>query len=135
MLRRSLRNLTQRRCLAVVVLVLAGCASEPDPSYTEFVVAVGEETFSVRTSSPEVARLARESLAGRRALFPAGPLRRGDGGFNWPWSWHHDPDAVALVEVAIEVCDARPSYVEQHLEQFLAVGYCPWGGRVIAIRP
>lgn len=114
---------------------LAGCTSAPDPPHTDFVVAVGEETFVVRTTRAEVAARARDSLAGRRSLFPAGPLARGDGGFNRPWSWHHDPERVDFVEAAIEVCDGRPSYVEERLADFLALGYCPWGGRVVAVRP
>jgi hypothetical protein len=38
-----------------------------------------------------------------------------------------------MVEAAIEVCDGTPSYVEAHLEDFPT--YCPWGGRVVAVRP
>lgn len=59
-----------------------------------------------------------------------GPLRRGDGGFNAPWTWHLDPAETRFVEVAIEICDGRPSYVEAHQPDFPR--YCPgaptwWG--------
>jgi hypothetical protein len=121
--------------LGAAWLALGACASSPDAAYTEFVVAVGEEIFVVRTTRAEVAARARDSLAGRSRLFPAGPLEQGDGGFNRPWSWHHDPERVDFVEAAIEVCDGRPSYVETHLEDFLALGYCPWDGRVVSVRP
>lgn len=90
------------------------------------------ETFVVRvTDGGEIARF-REAVAGRRSGFPLGPLRRGNGGFNAPWSWHLDPATTRLVEVAIEVCDGTPSYVEAHQGEFPT--YCPWGSRIVAER-
>ena len=88
----------------------------------------------MRTTDPETTLLAQENLRGANKRFPIGPLRRGNGGFNAPWSWHLDPDRVRLTEAAIEVCDGNPSYVEAHLDEFLGLGYCPWGGRVVAVR-
>ena len=61
-----------------------------------------------------------------------GPLLRGDGGFNAPWSWHFDPGQVRMTEAAIEVCDGQPSYVEAHLSDFPT--YCPWSARVVRQR-
>ena len=37
-----------------------------------------------------------------------------------------------MAELAIEVCDGQPSYVEKNLGDFPT--YCPWGARVIAER-
>jgi hypothetical protein len=71
-------------------------------------------------------------MAGRRVGFPMGPLRRGDGGFNAPWTWHLDPDQTRLVEAAIEICDGTPSYVETHQDEFPT--NCPWGGRIVSER-
>jgi hypothetical protein len=45
-----------------------------------------------------------------------------------------DPEQVRLTEVAVEVCDGRPSYVEENLDDFLMVGYCPWSGRIVSER-
>ena len=123
---------------ASVVLVALGvgcCGSEPDRPFTEFIVAVGEESFVVRASDPETIRLGHENIRGAISVFPIGPLRRGDGGFNTPWSWHLDPDRVRFTEVAIEVCDGAPSYVEEHVDEYAQIGYCPWGGRVVGVRP
>jgi sterol desaturase/sphingolipid hydroxylase (fatty acid hydroxylase superfamily) len=121
------------RLLVLGGFFLVGCDGEPARRpYGEFLVAVDRETFVLRATDPETIRLATENFRGRNAMFPIGPLRRGDG-FNPPWSWHFDPDRVRLTEVAIEVCDGRPSYVEEHLEDFLA-GYCPWGARVVGLR-
>ena len=117
-------------------LMSASCGtSEPSAPFVDFVVAVTDETFVLRASDPETIAAAYDNLRGGNGSFPIGPLRQGDGGFNAPWSWHIDPDEARLTEVAIEVCDGRPSYVEEHVEDFLAIGYCPWGGRIVGVRP
>jgi hypothetical protein len=126
-----------RVCRALALLVaICGCSSEssggPSPGTAEFVVDVAGERFVLRLSDPDTIRLARERLAGSNATFPLGPLRRDDGGFNAPWTWHLDPAETRMVEMAIEVCDGRPSYVEAHQADFPT--YCPWGARVIAER-
>jgi hypothetical protein len=86
----------------------------------------------VRTTDAETIRLAEENRRGRNSRFPIGTLRSGDGGFNSPWTWHLDPSSVRFVEIAIEVCDGRPSYVEVHQSEFAT--FCPWGARVVARR-
>jgi hypothetical protein len=127
-------ELARRRALAALaVLGLLGCSgTEPSPGEAEFLVSVVGETFVLRARDPETVRLARENLAGRNQRFPTGPLRRGDGSFNAPWSWHLDPVEVRMTEAAIEICDGRPSYVETHLADYPT--YCPWGARIVAER-
>ena len=51
------------------------------------------------------------------------------------WSWHVDPAAVEWADFTIELCDGRPSYIEENLCTWLEqVGsWCPWSARVIAI--
>ncbi len=136
----------RRRSSLALALVLgvagSGCSSvaapnqsAPDrnPSAAEFLVAVGAETFVMRTTDPQTIQLARARLRGEQHALPVGARpRSGDGGFNAPWSWHLDPAETRMVEVAIEVCDGTPSYVEAHLADFPR--YCPWGARVTAER-
>jgi hypothetical protein len=110
------------------LLATAGCSS-PDRASADFVVAVGSERFVLRSTDPDTIVQLREVLAGRRTGFPSGPLLRGDGGFNAPWSWHLDPDQTRLTEAAIEICDGTPSYVEAHISDFPT--YCPWGARIV----
>jgi hypothetical protein len=110
-----------------------GCSSTRPTEHTDFVVAVGHETFIVRATDPETVRLGLESIRGGNSRFPIGPVRAGNGGFNAPWSWHLDPAEVRLVEAAIELCDGAPSYVEAHLGDYPV--YCPWGARVLSVRP
>jgi hypothetical protein len=122
------------RLVLLAAFFVAGCDDgAADPPYGEFLVAVDRETFVLRATDAETIRLATENFRGRNAMFPIGPLRPASGGFNAPWSWHFDPDQVRMAEVAIEVCDGQPSYVEQNLQDFLGA-YCPWGARVVAIR-
>lgn len=120
--------------LAGTTLSSAGCSNpmSPTPTVADFVVDVDGERFVIRVTDPDTIRLAQDNLEGRNARFPMGTLRAGDGGFNAPWSWHLDPGTVRLVEMAIEVCDGRPSYVETHQGDFPT--YCPWGARIVARR-
>jgi hypothetical protein len=123
-----------RRLAALAVVLLLGllaCSNpaEPGPATVDFLVDVSGERFVLRTSHAETIRLADDNRAGRNSRFPLGPVRAGDGGFNAPWSWHLDPAETRLVELAIELCDGRPSYVETHLADYPT--YCPWGARVI----
>jgi hypothetical protein len=116
-----------------VVLALAAGCSGPDGPRAEFLVRVESETFVARVTDPDTIAAFRAVVEGRRSGFPIGPLRRGDGGFNAPWSWHFVPDQVRMTEAAIEVCDGQPSYVQENLADFLP-GYCPWSARVVAPR-
>jgi hypothetical protein len=113
------------------LLVLAGC-SDPDDTQADFVVAVGSERFVMRVTDPATIREARAQVSGQGRKFPIGPLLTGDGGFNAPWSWRLDPDAVRLTEAAIELCDGLPSYVEAHRADFPT--YCPWSARIVEER-
>jgi hypothetical protein len=125
------------RLLAACVLAVSAvsCSDDASTPYTEFLVAVGEQTFVLRVNDAQTAQLALENFKGGNSVFPIGPLRQGDGGFNAPWSWHFDPDAVRMAEAAIEVCDGEPSYVQANLADYLQFGYCPWSARVVAVRP
>ena len=119
--------------LAAVAFVGVSCSSPTSPTpVAEFVIDVSGERFILRTTDPETIERARQNRRGLNRMFPAGPLRRGDGGFNAPWTWHLDPAETRMVEVAIEVCDGRPSYVEAHQADFPS--YCPWGATVVAER-
>jgi hypothetical protein len=118
----------------LTMMAAVGCANpaQPDPAPHEFVVEVTGERFVVRLTDADTIERARENLRGQNRMFPAGPLRRGNGGFNAPWTWHLDPAETRFVEAAIEVCDGRPSYVEGHQPEYAT--YCPWGAKVVAER-
>jgi hypothetical protein len=114
-------------------LILTACSGPTEPSaVSEFVVEVAGERFTLRLTDAATIQMAEANLAGRNQRFPLGPLRAGHGGFNAPWTWHMDPAQTRFVEVAIELCDGRPSYVESHQSDYAT--YCPWGARVVARR-
>ncbi len=97
------------------------------------------ETFRVWTTNRQAieqlfALARRESTA----TIPIGRLRAGPGraAHNAPWSWHLDPEHFGLADFTIELCDARPSYVEENLFYFLVTvgSYCPWGAVLVDLR-
>jgi hypothetical protein len=97
------------------------------------------ERFRVWVTTPRTIWDLRELAAGRSlANIPAGSVRRGPGraGHNRPFSWHLDPADTVQGEMAIEVCDATPSYLEDNREEFVEVvrTYCPWGARLVELR-
>jgi hypothetical protein len=96
--------------------------------------AVGER-FTVIAADPEAIRLLTENYEGKNNMHVTGKLVHGDGGFNSPWPWHLDPDSVRMAEISIELCDGRPSLIEEELDYWLeTVGtYCPWSSKVVSI--
>lgn len=73
-----------------------------------------------------------------RASIPVGPVRSGPGrgNHNLPWSWHLDPEEAEMAEAAIEICDGRPSLVEEDVDAWIATvgSYCPWGAELISVQ-
>ena len=56
--------------------------------------------------------------------------------YNEAWPFHLDPDSISLVGWSIEVCDATPMEIEDHLSQvggdFLPNNeWCPWSSRLV----
>jgi hypothetical protein len=124
--------------LASLVVWLVGCSSEnpATPLPTEgqyFTVQAGKDSFVMYVTDQNTIRLATENFQGKNKAFPSGRIEAGHGGFNWPWNWHFIPQSIRMVEASIEVCDGAPSYVEDHLDDYVAIGYCPWGAKVIKV--
>jgi hypothetical protein len=120
-----------------MLLALSGCdesTTGPLDGAVFLIEVVPGETFRVLVSDPEVVARARTLLASGENTVLHGELAEGDGGFNAGYSWHIVPATVAFVDVAMELCDGRPSYVEEELDYYLeSVNYyCPWGITVLA---
>ena len=116
------------------LLALAcGDATGPEAAAV-FEVRVADETFRVGVNDP----VQIDSFAARLASGVQGPvsgtLARGAGGVNQPWSWHLDPETAHVADLTAEVCDGRPSFVEDDLDYWLesVKQYCPWGAKVVA---
>lgn len=119
-----------------LVLVLAACDSqsnEPEPEQDIYVIQVVDESFRVKINDEDVAAAADSLLSTGAEMNIIGPLRPGDGGFNAPYSWHLDPDSISFVDLTIEVCDGKPSFVEEDLDYWMNTveTYCPWGINII----
>ncbi len=126
--------------LATVALLLMSCdTSDPEPEGALFTVrtchdsAAPGETFRVRINDADVIAEAERILASDEQRIISGPLRRGGGEFNAPWSWHLDPDSVEFADVTIELCDGCPHMVEEDLDYWIdTVGrYCPWSTELV----
>ncbi|MHC4729295.1 MAG: BP74-related protein [Planctomycetota bacterium] len=96
-----------------------------------------DETFRVWITNAQMIDDVFQVQAGVNPnRFPTGALLTGPGkaDHNLPWSWHLDPDDIAMAEIAMEVCDGRPSIVEQFLADYLKVGrFCPWGATLDSV--
>jgi hypothetical protein len=63
------------RRAALLIVALAGCTNDvADRAFTDFVVAVEDETFVIRAEDPETIRLGLDVLNGRVQRFRIGPL-------------------------------------------------------------
>jgi len=120
---------------ALAVAVTVACEDDTlEPLPVTFVIEVVDEHFTVRATTPEaIADLEQRRLSGQTGVI-TGDLATGDGGFNSPWSWHIEPGTVEVADVAIELCDGRPSMVEADIDYWInTVGrFCPWSARVLS---
>jgi hypothetical protein len=88
------------------------------------------EDFLAATSDPRVIQEAyrQMSLPIAKRWHINGPISRVRPGNNLGWSWKHMDSRWAFAQLSMELCDAKPSYIEQHLDDWLKdVGRaCPW---------
>ena len=122
--------------VALVLFLAAGFAgcegdSPAAPSARALVTfQVAGEQFRVQLTSKDQVDAARRAQQGGAARIPNGRIIMGTGE-NASWSWHLED--VAFVEIAIELCDGRPSDVERGGAQFGGGRYCPWNASVTSI--
>ena len=132
--RKTRSALEKRLVLAAVLLsiVASGCADGPSsPSHTAVVTfGLAGETFRVQLVGELQIEAARAAQSGGSARIPNGRIVAG-ASVNSGWSWHLED--VEFVQVAIELCDGRPSDVERQGTQFGGGRFCPWSARVLAI--
>ncbi len=90
------------------------------------------ETYKVLLTDPADIEIARTLLRGEEApTIPNGVVVRGEPSVNQGYSWHIDPDSIEFVDMTMEVCDGRPSDVEQQI--ITSDRFCPWSAKVIAV--
>jgi hypothetical protein len=124
----------QSHLSALLLIVLWACTLDPSaPTSAIFVVEVVDERFRVLLTRAEVIEQARELMETGESRVLMGRLAAGDGGFNFGYDWHLEPESVGFHDAAIEVCDGLPSHVEEDVQYWLGtVGtYCPWNSRIV----
>jgi len=131
--------------LIAFAVIFLSCSEEDSPTqnipggYSGFKFKMKTETgtatdFIAITSNDTIIQKAREELKldySKRKLHIHGVIERGNDGYNMNWSWHFKRNEWNLVEFSIEVCDGDPRYVEENVDDYLSVGYCPWMAVVI----
>lgn len=120
---------------------LMACSTDNDDDnarYYEFTHQSDDINYTIvaKTSSEEVIAKVEQELSlpfDERSMHINGPIERGNPGYNSDWSWHFTENRWDLVEISIEVCDGRPSFVEEDLDYWTDTvkRFCPWGARVM----
>ena len=130
--------MTRRTPLLVAIaasfgLLAGACGSDSSTSpsgLATVTLGVGGETFRVALTTPQQVTAARAAQSGGPARIPNGRIVAG-AQVNTGWNWHLE--GVEFVEVAIELCDGRPSDVERQGTAFGGGRFCPWSARVLRI--
>lgn len=131
------------RVLIITLLVLsvlfASCGNSTSGNMNKEVIfefqTTGDEHFFAQTTDQGLIDRVRQQLSRPQAdrnLFINGTIARGQANNNG-WNWHFVTGEWELTEAAIEVCDGRPSMVEQNIDYWVDdVGhFCPWSSFVV----
>jgi hypothetical protein len=95
---------------------------------------VANEEYRVLVVDPANVAVAQKLLAGEQApSIPNGLVVRGDPSVNTGWSWHIDPASLQFADMTTEVCDGKPSFVENGT--ITGDYFCPWSAKVVAVEP
>lgn len=133
-----------RRLMLGLAMMTAVMACGDDPTSPDELEGGALATFEVSgeqfriwvTNDATIDEILALRDGGSQANIPNGELRLGPGvgGHNAPWAWHLDAEEIEMAENAIEVCDGRPSLVDDLLEDYLTVGrFCPWGAALVSV--
>lgn len=129
-------------CSSVICLLtlFTACGTGNDDDGTRYYRFTHEDddidyTFVAKTSNTEVISKVEQELQkpfDERNMHINGPIERGSEDYNSNWSWHFVENQWDLVDISTEVCDGRPSFVEEELDYWVdQVGrFCPWSSRV-----
>lgn len=138
-------NILKKTLYLTAILLLGiftACSTNNDEDnnahYYEFTHQSDDINYRIvaKTSDPDVIAKVEQELSipfEERNMHINGPIARGNPGYNSNWSWHFVESQWSLAEVSTEVCDGRPSFVEENLDYWVdQVGrFCPLGARVV----
>jgi len=139
----KLTSLTRR---VVIVLALVGMlgisfsapAYAATPARFVFEYPPASDQFVIELTDESKIQQARNILNGTEKddTHVLGRIVKRPAPYNPKWSYQLDPASISFFGYAIEVCDARIGYVEDHLDEvggaFLPGGFwCPWNSRLV----
>ena len=116
--------------LSAAVLACASCNDSAGPVGARFAFRdpVTQDVVRLEITNAEGRNQAEELLASGEGQWALGTPRRGNGGFNSPWTWHIDPATVTFAEVTIEACQTAMSAIDDDLDYWIDFGQvCIWG--------
>jgi hypothetical protein len=97
-----------------------------------------QQEFVFELTDPSKIEEARNILSGKTTdrVHVMGRIKKIRKDYNPNFSYHLDPSTITFFTMAIEVCDATMSYVEDHLDEacgaFLpGCFWCPWTSRLV----
>jgi hypothetical protein len=96
-------------------------------------------TFTILLTDTARIEEARDILRGDLGdrVSVMGSIVKAPAFYNPRWSYHLDPASIEFFENAIEVCDAHPRYVAEHLDEVCGAFlpgcvWCPWSSVLVA---
>jgi hypothetical protein len=97
-----------------------------------------DQEFIFELTDPAKIQQALDILSGKEkmSVHVLGKIVRSKKPYNSKWDFHLDPATISFFAMAIEVCDADMSYVQEHLDEaggaFLPGAlWCPWNSRLL----
>jgi hypothetical protein len=109
-----------------------------EPTYFKVAFPPTAHTFTIMLTDSVKIQEARDIVSGVQTDTTSvmGTIIKVPAPYNPPWSYHLDPASIVFFDVAVDVCDASPQYVEEHLSEvgdaFLPGStWCPMSSRVV----
>ena len=120
----------RRFILCAASLACVSCDDSTGPENARFVFRdpVTQDVVRLDITNAEGLAQAGGLLGSGEGRWALGTPKRGDGGFNAPWTWHIDPATVTFAEVTIEACQTAMSAIDDDLDYWIGFGQvCIWG--------
>jgi hypothetical protein len=107
-----------------LAVTLTGCTDSAAPPSGRFAFRepLTSDVVRLEVTNPTGLNQAQDLLGSGTTRWAMGTPRRGDGGFNAPWTWHLDPATISFAEFTIEACQTRAAAVAEDLDYWIAFG-------------